>query len=224
MIAGITSALSGLQANQLAFDVSANNLANLSTPGYQAARVNQNAAPDGLGVSASVSPGSSAFAAPSGPIEQTGSSTDLAIAGQGFFQVQDSTGNISTTRNGAFTQDAQGYLRTADGGYVLGTSGPIQAPAGATLSVSRNGAVTAQNPDGTSASVGTLSLASNGGAVGAPATGSFGGIVSGALELSNVDPVSEAVNSIVARHGFAENLKTIEVSNEMLKKTYEMLK
>ncbi len=217
MIAGITSALSGLQANQLAFDASANNLANLSTPGYQALRVNQNAVGDG-GVSASLSTDT----ATSAPLEQTGNSTDLAIAGQGSFQIQDSTGNITTTRNGSFLQDAQGYLRTADGGYVLGTSGPLQAPTGSTLSVASNGAVTAQSPGGGSTSLGTLSLINNG-TVGTPATNGLGTIVSGAVELSNVDPVTEAVNSIVARAGYVANLKSIEVSNEMLKKTYQML-
>ena len=217
MIAGITSALSGLQANQLAFDASANNLANLATPGYQALRVNQNAVGDG-GVSASLSTDT----ATSAPLEQTGNSTDLAIAGQGSFQIQDSTGNITTTRNGSFLQDAQGYLRTADGGYVLGTSGPLQAPAGSTFSVAANGAVTAQSPGGGSTSLGTLSLINNG-TVGTPATNGLGTIVSGAVELSNVDPVTEAVNSIVARAGYVANLKSIEVSNEMLKKTYQML-
>jgi len=217
MIAGITSALSGLQANQLAFDASANNLANLATPGYQATRVNQNAAAGG-GVATSLTTDT----ATSAPIEQTGNSTDLAIAGHGSFQVEDAAGNVTTTRNGSFLQDAQGYLRTADGGYVLGTSGPLQAPAGSTLSVASNGAVTAQSPDGSSTSVGTLSLVNNG-TVGAPSTNGLGGIVSGAVELSNVDPVTEAVNSIVARAGYVANLKSIEVSNEMLKKTYQML-
>jgi len=112
MIAGITSALSGLQANQLAFDATADNLANLDTPGYQALRVNQNAAPDG-GVSTSLS---------------------------------------------------------ADPTPVLATSA-----------------------DGDT------------------------------IQLSNVDPVTEAVNSIAARAGYTANLKSIEAGNEMLKKTYQLL-
>ncbi len=242
MIQALYSGLSGLQANQLGADVAANNVANLTTPGFQASRLNvEEASPAGTGVTAT----STTRSAASGPLLQTGNPTDLAISGSGYFQVRQPNGQVGYTRNGSFTVDAQGNLRTADGGTLLGAGGPIQAPANAALSVGADGTVTAATPGGGSQAAGAVSLAgfpdaqglsAQGGGLfaatgasgaaqaGAPGTNGLGGIVSGALEISNVDTATEMVNLIVSQRGFEANAKVIHATDDMLKKAYDLLR
>ncbi len=218
MIQALSLALGGLNASRDRVDVAASNLSNLSTPGFQAARFVQGASASGVPFSGTV-PDTSA-----GPVRQTGVSTDLALSGSGSFRIDQGNGTVTTTRDGNFLQDAQGYLRSADGGYVLGQSGRIQAPAGSSLSVGRDGAVTATAADGSTTSAGTLSLAAgpDGASSGTPGANGLGTVVSGALEDSNTDVVGSMVDLIVGSNSFAANAKVIHVTDEMLKKTYQL--
>ena len=145
--------LSGLDASNTALANISNNLANLNTTGYKDATVNfqdmfynllgSNGSGDQLqvGSGASVSSINTNFSG--GSVQNTGVNTDVAITGNGFFVVQNGS-NTYYTRAGDFTQDANGYLVTADGYQVMGypatngvvnTNGgltPIQLPMGMT--------------------------------------------------------------------------------------------
>jgi flagellar hook protein FlgE len=121
--------LSGLNASDTALATISNNLANLNTTGYKDTNVNfqdmfyqllgSNGSGDQLQVGAGTSVGSIATNFSGGSVEDTGVNTDVAITGNGFFVVQDG-GNTYYTRAGDFTQNASGYLVTADGYEVMG--------------------------------------------------------------------------------------------------------
>jgi flagellar hook protein FlgE len=145
--------LSGLDASDTALATISNNLANLNTTSYKDTTVNfqdlfyqllgSNGAGDQLqlGSGASVASIGTNFAG--GTVQNTGVNTDVAITGNGFFVVKNGS-NTCYTRAGAFTQDSNGYLVTADGYQVMGypasngvvsTTGgltPIQLPMGMT--------------------------------------------------------------------------------------------
>jgi len=145
--------LSGLDASDTALATISNNLANLNTTGYKDTTVNfqdlfynllgSNGSGDQLQVGSGASVGSINTNFNTGSVQNTGVNTDVAINGNGFFVVQNGS-NTYYTRAGDFTQDANGYLVTADGYQVMGypavngvvnTSGglaPIQLPMGMT--------------------------------------------------------------------------------------------
>ena len=145
--------LSGLDASDTALATISNNLANLNTTGYKDATVNfqdmfynllgTNGSGDQIQVGAGASVSSINTNFSGGSVQNTGVSTDVAITGNGFFVVQNGS-NTYYTRAGDFTQNANGYLVTADGYEVMGypatngvvnTTGgltPIQLPMGMT--------------------------------------------------------------------------------------------
>ncbi len=145
--------LSGLDASNTALANISNNLANLNTTGYKDATVNfqdmfynllgSNGSGDQLQVGAGASVSSINTNFSGGSVQNTGVSTDVAITGNGFFVVQNGSSSYYT-RAGDFTQNANGYLVTADGYQVMGypatngvvnTTGgltPIQLPMGMT--------------------------------------------------------------------------------------------
>lgn len=171
MLRGMYSAVSGLKQHQVKLDVTSNNLANVNTVGYKAARTSfkdqlqqtiyggsasgpntggTNAAQIGLGVQlasvdAVISPGS---------LQATANPLDVAIQGEGWFRVAQGTpptvpaaADMNYTRAGNFQRNDQGFLTTAEGYYVMGrTAGAdefIQIPTGATaVAVGNDGAVT----------------------------------------------------------------------------------
>ena len=138
MLSSLTSGVSGLDSFQEQMDVIGNNIANLNTTGYKAATVdfadafsNVLNAPSGGSSSASgtnpiqVGTGVSITAIDNnwtqGAISSTGISSDLAVSGNGFFTVKDTTsGNTFATRDGTFSVDPNGYLITANGDRVQG--------------------------------------------------------------------------------------------------------
>ena len=172
MMRAMDAAVSGLKNHQLLLDVTANNIANVNTVGYKASRATfadslaqtvigataegngqagRNSAQVGLGVQL----GSIDNLMSGGSLESTGETTDLAIEGEGMFIVADGTPpavptQVEYTRAGNFTFNAEGYLTTQSGEYVLGRkeSGEgtpnsyIKVPAGATdVSIGQDGAV-----------------------------------------------------------------------------------
>jgi len=171
----------------------------------------------------------------------TGNPMDVAITGNGFFQVQDREGNTFYTRAGSFQLDANGNLVTAQGFTV---DPGIIAPAGSKVSIGADGTVTAQTGNGPSVAVGQIQLASfnnpeglvltgdgmaaattaSGPAtLGAPGTVGYGGLVSGFLESSNVDLVTEMVNQIVEIHTYTANVSVIRAADEMNRETLNLL-
>lgn len=127
------ASLSGLSTNASALSVIGNNLANLNTAGFKgsssqfqdlfnAAIANQgtqgNGNPMQVGLGASLGSVAQDFA--QGSFQQTGSVTDMAMQGNGFFTLQNKTGSAVYTRNGNFTIDKTGYLVDSQGDKVMG--------------------------------------------------------------------------------------------------------
>lgn len=232
MIPGIQAAASGMAAERTRFDVSANNTANVNTPGFRPSQAQlANLATGGVQVL------STTQSLQQGPLQRTNNPADLAIQGRGFFEYEDAAGNSSYSRVANITQDNQGFLRNAQGDFLRGNGARIQLPAGSTLAaVSADGTITAQDDAGNRNNVGTLSLAlftneqglsqtggnafqptpASGGAMPQnPGQGGAGTIVSGAIELSSVDYVTEIVTQISAQRSFEANAATLRTGDEM---------
>ena len=229
IIQSLYNALSGLRTASRKLETSANNVANLQTPGFKKGetQIADNAAGGSqvLGISKSTTPG--ALIPSSDPFA-------LAVNGDGFFQVSLNGGGTGYTRAGNFKVDATGQLTTLSGDPLTPA---ITVPQGATsVSVSQSGQVTAQvggtsltlgnieladfnNPGGLTAQGGNLftaSQASGTAVTGLPGTGGRGTLVSGALEGSNVNLAEEAVNQIVAKTAFKANAQVIKASDDLL--------
>ncbi len=192
--------------------------------------------PSGLQVGLGVMPAATYRIEQQGNLTQTNNTLDIAINGKGFFQVQLPDGTTAYTRDGGLQLNATGQLVTADGYLVLPS---ITVPSTATgLTINASGQVlatvagqTAQttlgqlqlanfiNPTGLE-SIGN-NLLKQTDASGTPVTGnpqstSFGSLVQGSIETSNVDIVSEITNLITAQRAYEMNSKVIKTSDEML--------
>lgn len=147
MNSGYYAAVSGLVARTQALDTAAANLANAQTPGYRAEREYFRSVLLGVGAEGSQLGrtvnhfgvlGGDSLNMGEGPIQPTGNPLDLAIEGEGFFQVQTQNG-ARFTRDGSFHRSQTGLLVTAKGEPVLSSSAkPIQVPPGE-VSVGANG-------------------------------------------------------------------------------------
>ena len=243
-----------MSAQQLNIDTIANNLANVNTTGYKAQRAEfEDMVYQTLRSSGATSSGSTAapmamqiglgskFSANAmnnnqGPMQSTGNPFDMAIQGDGFFQVQMTDGSTAYTRDGSFKRDATGVLVTSDGYHVLPE---ITIPEGATsVAVSASGAVTGTLPgQSTPTNFGQITLAvfanpagltrmgqnlfQAGGASGDPKVGNptengSGALQTGFLEGSNVQVVDEMVRMITAQRSYEINSKAIQTADEML--------
>jgi flagellar hook protein FlgE len=262
MMRSMFAAISGLKAHQVMLDVAAADIANVNTVGYKGERTSfkealsqlqkgangagttlggSNAAQVGLGVQLS----SIDNQMTGGAIQSTGNPFDLAIQGDGWFQVTDDPTNFSRiyyTRAGNFTRDVNGDLVTQEGYYVVGKNAGGNntkitiPPTIDSVSVGQSGTVTTVT-GGVSTHVATLSLAkfpndqglqrasgnrfvasANSGTptIGAPGQTGIGLITPGAIEMSNVDLAQEFTNMITAQRGFQANSRVISAADEML--------
>lgn len=179
-----------------------------------------------------------------GPLQNTGRSLDLAIEGNGWFVVTDGT-EIYYTREGIFYIDNEGDLVNSNGYKVLDTTGGainFGKDGVSTLNISIDGKITAKNLTGTDISPANpigLAMFSNqdglervgqnlfkesvasgaplgGDTPGTPASGGYGTINSGYLEMSNVDLTDEFVSMITTQRGYQANARTITTSDQML--------
>ena len=253
------SAATGMEAQQLNLNTIANNLANVNTPGFKRSKIEfqdllyqkpsrasgsdsggGNLVPTGteVGNGSRVAATSKVFT--QGQLNQTGEKLDIAIQGDGFFEVQRSDGTMGFTRAGSFKLNAQGQVVTVDGFPVLSGFQPIP-PGASSISVAENGQVTVQSASGPQSFRLTLArftnaagLRSLGGnlyeetaASGSPETGQpgeqgFGGTIQGYLEASNVNIVEEMVALIVAQRAYEINSKSVQTSDEMLQNVANM--
>jgi flagellar basal-body rod protein FlgG len=243
-----------MAAQQTRSEVIANNLANVNTTGFKRSRANfedllyqtvQGAtvvgAPDANSLPAiQVGRGTRLSAVQrvhqQGPIEMTERPLDLAIEGEGFFQVQMPNGQVGYTRDGSFGVSDTGTLVTSEG-YTLIPG--IKVPEDSTeIAVSATGVVTARrgteseateigrielarfmNPSGLLAQGENIYLetpASGAAVVGFPSEDGNGHLMQGALEGSNVEIVQEMVDMITAMRAYEINSKAIKNAEEMM--------
>ncbi|KKM12322.1 hypothetical protein SY88_03990 [Clostridiales bacterium PH28_bin88] len=243
MIRGIYTSALGMLVQQQRQDVVAQNLANANTPGYKRDQVvfrpfpevllgrtgGANGSPQGQPVGTTQWGVEVAEVAPVqqvGALEQTGHSTDLALAEEGlvFFTLQTPEG-ARYTRSGDFRVDADGYLVAADGAYVLGQRGPIMVenagfvvtPAGEVRAgdmVLDTLMVTSFEEPGELRKVGDNRFMAEEGAN--PRVVSPRGLRQGALETSNVSLVTEMVTMVTGLRAYEANQRVLRVQDELL--------
>ncbi len=251
MLRALYSSAAGMQSQQTNLDVIANNLANVSTTGYKKNKVEfqdllyqtarsagadqgaGNRLPTGLQVGHGSRLAATSKIFTTGELTQTGERLDVAIQGDGFFEVQMADGSKAYTRDGAWKTDSQGRITTNDGLPLAGFQ-PI--PAGTTdISISPEGTVTTKgaagsqsfavpivrfvNPSGLESIGGNLyreSESSGTAELGKPGENGFGTLRQGYLEMSNVKVVEEMVNLIVAQRAYEVNSKAVQASDEMM--------
>jgi flagellar basal-body rod protein FlgG len=171
-----------------------------------------------------------------GTMQQTSNTYDVAIQGNGFFEVQNGNDERVYTRAGQFKIDSDGYLATATG---LRLSQDIQIPADAThVTIGTNGEIRATlGSDKDDSLVGTLQLAtfaspeslrsvggnnfavtpaSGDATLGKPGDAGFGTVTQGYIEGSNVDLVSEMSTLVLAQRAYQLNARVLQASDQIL--------
>ena len=255
MLRALYSSAAGMESQQLNLDVISNNLANVNTGGFKKSKIefqdllyqttraagseqgNGNQLPTGL----QIGHGSRAVATSKvftqGELTQTGERLDVAIQGDGFFEVQLPDGTRAYTRDGALKTASDGRVTTSDGMVVQSGFQPI--PAGTTsVSVSSNGEVTTTGANGTQnfkvqlvrfanpaglESIGRNlyreTSASGTAETGSPDENGFGSLQQGYLEMSNVKVVEEMVHMIIAQRAYEVNSKAVQAADEMMQQS-----
>src|SRR5260221_1344055 len=142
---GLYSIFLGMRSRQNTLEAQANNIANASTAGFKAERLiySSVAAKNGSGDKQNLVVGvstSSGIDFSEGSIQQTGRSMDVAIEGDGFFQIQTPRG-VRYTRAGNLTTNAEGQLVTKNGALVVGDSGPITISKDGELAIGQDGSL-----------------------------------------------------------------------------------
>lgn len=255
-IRALRTAASGMYAQQLNIEVIANNIANMNTTAfkrnkpefqdlmYQRVSINpvNSSAPgirevgtETVSIGNGVKPSSSQKIFEQGSLIQTNNLFDLAINGEGFFQVRRPDGSFAYTRDGTFKLNADGLLVNSNG---LSLYPDIQLNEGAVgLNISPDGVVQIISADGSSLATANIQLvkfinvaglnpignnlytetqASGPPIFGNPGTDGFGEIQQGYLENSNVDIVGEMISMITAQRSYEINSKTVKTVEEMM--------
>jgi flagellar basal-body rod protein FlgG len=254
MIRALYSAATGMQAQETNLDVISNNLANVNTTGFKKGRADfqdlmyqyvmepgaptsqTTINPTGIQVGLGVKTASVQKLFTQGDLSSTNNQLDVAIEGDGFFQVTRPDGTLAYTRTGSFRLDQNGQLTTADGFPVA--PGITIPPDALGMTIGQDGTVTVKQPNNAiPTQVGQLiavRFPNNGGlratgqglyeetqASGAPVTGIFsqigyGRLNQGFLESSNVSVVEQVVNMITAQRAYEASSKGITTADEML--------
>lgn len=258
-IRALRTAASGMNAQQINIETIANNIANVNTTGfkknraefkdlmYQEVHINPQATvqPGIIGttdtkivVGNGVQPSSTSKNFKQGDVTSTGKDLDIAVQGEGFFQVKRSDGTYAYTRDGAFKMSAEGNIVTSDG-YII-EPGIVINDSIKELSIGTDGSVTGKDTSGNSVELGTFEMAkfinpsglkaigdnlyteteSSGNPIlGKPGDEGFGTLKQGYLEQSNVDIVEEMVSMISAQKAYEINSKSIQSAEEMMQVT-----
>jgi flagellar basal-body rod protein FlgG len=260
MIRSLWIAKTGLDAQQTQMDVISNNLANVSTSGFKRSRAvfedllyqnirqpgaassQQTQLPSGLQIGTGVRPVATERIHSQGNLQLTSNSKDMAILGDGFFQVLMPDGTTAYTRDGSFQTDNQGQMVTSSGFPIQPA---IVIPANATaISISRDGIVSVTVPGTTAQTeVGSLQLAtfinpagleskgenlyvettaSGNPTTNNPGTNGAGYVKQNYVETSNVNVVEEMVNMIQTQRAYEINSKAITTSDQMLQRLTQL--
>ena len=256
MIRSLWIAKTGMEAQQTQLDAISHNLANASTNGYKrghavfedliyqnlrqsgASSSEQTNLPTGLQIGLGARAVAMARNFSQGGLQQTGNNLDVAIKGNGFFQVQMPDGTSAYTRDGSFQLSATGQIVTNAGHPVVpGITVPTAAQSvdianNGTVSVTLPGQVAPQvlgqiqlanfaNPAGLDPKGENLfaeTAASGAPATGAPEANGMGSLAKGFVETSNVSVIEELVTMIQTQRAYEINSKAVQTSDQMLQK------
>ncbi len=253
MDASMWVAKTGLDAQQTRMNVISNNLANVNTTGFKAGRavfedmLYQNVrqpggqtdvnsqAPTGLMLGTGVKIIATQAQVTQGDMQTTSNPLDLAIQGNGYFQIMQPSGTVAYTRDGTFQLSATGQIVTATGqplqpaitvpatasSITFGNDGTVSAVlnTGASQVLGQLQIATFVNPAGLQSIGGNLMTstpASGNPTVLNPGTNGAGTLAQGSLEASNVNVVTEMVNMIETQRAYEINSKAISAVNDML--------
>jgi len=254
MLRSLWTAASGMQAQQLNIDVLSNNLANVNTTGFKRSRADfqdllyetlrlagassssTTEVPTGIQLGHGTRPAAVQKIFMQGEYKQTKNELDIAIEGDGFFQITMPDGETAYSRAGAFKVDSEGRIVTSDG-YLMEPE--ISVPDDSMqISIGTDGTVSVrQAGENQATEVGTIQLArfinpaglnsigrnlflptsASGDVItGTAGEDGFGTLAQGFLEMSNVSVVEEMVNLITAQRAYEINSKSIQAADEML--------
>ncbi len=259
MLRSLHIARTGLDAQQTQLDVISNNLANVNTVGFKRGQAvfedllyqvirqpgaqssQQTQIPSGLQLGVGVQTVATEKLFGQGGVQQTENPLDVAINGRGFYQILMPDGSTAYTRSGAFQVDSQGMLVTSSG-YQLQPAITIPSDL-QTLTIARDGVVSATLSNGTVQQLGQIQLAnfvnpagllstgenlftetaaSGAPQVNNPGTNGLGVLNQKFTESSNVNVAEELVNMIVAQRAFELNSRAITTSDQMLQRLTQL--
>jgi len=248
-------AATGMQAQQTNVEVISNNIANMTTTAYKRRqaefqdliyqnlrRVGSDSSDSGSVVPAGAQVGLGVRTAAiyriseQGNLQQTSNTLDLAISGNGYFQIRLPSGDTAYTRDGTFGLSPEGQIVTADGYVVvpgitvptnatsvtINTSGAVQVTLSGQAALNTVGNIqlaTFPNEAGLDAQGNNLlvqSAASGNPTTGNPGAPGFGTVNQGFIETSNVNVVTEITNLISAQRAYEMNSRVITTSDQML--------
>lgn len=253
MTRALYTSATGLASQQFHTDVIANNLANVNTTGFKRARTHfqdllyqtlhlagtptsvGTQVPSGVQVGHGANVVATERIFTQGSFRLTENQFNVAVEGNGFFQIALPDGSMAYTRDGSFERDSNGQIVTHSGFLV---QPPVTIdPEAVNIEINAEGVVTQQLPDGTLAQVGTIqltnfvnpaglqSLGSNTyretAASGPPLTGNpgqngTGYLRQGYVEISNVNVAEELIDLIVAQRAYEVNSKSIQTQDSIL--------
>jgi flagellar basal-body rod protein FlgG len=243
-----------MTAQQLNIDNIANNLANANTTGYKSRRAQfqdllyqsltapgssasqSTLVPSGLQLGLGTRAVSNEIIFQQGAFTSTSNPLDLVIQGNGFFQIQQASGNLAYTRNGSFQLNATGSLVTSEGNLLqpqvtippaaqsinIGADGTVTYTLTGQTQTQNAGQITLanfQNPAGLNSLGGSLFVPTD--ASGAAIVGTPGGadgvgtVLQGYTEQSNVSVVDEFINMITSQRAYEANSKVVKAADEM---------
>lgn len=256
-------ASTGMMAQEVNVEVISNNIANMRTAGFKKQRAEfqdllyQNLrrvgaetseqgtiVPSGVQVGSGVMTVATPRIMSQGSIQPTDKELDMAISGDGFFQIQLPDGGTAYTRAGTFERDANGTLVTADGftvepgitipenarGLTIAGDGTVSAILGNAATAQTIGQVELArfiNQSGLQAIGDNLFLetSSSGASIaGNPGDEGFGTVRQGYIEISNVNSVTEISDLIAAQRAYEMNARVVRAADEMLSNTSQMIR
>ncbi len=250
----------GMEAQQTSLDVISHNLANVQTTGFKRSNavfedlIYQNLRqvgannteaeqlPTGLQLGLGVRTVATSRQYTQGTLQLTDNHFDVAINGNGFFNIQLPDGTVGYTRDGSFEVDSQGRLVTSNGLPVA--NGITIPPNALSVAISETGQVSVMLPGNTAPQqVGTIAMstfvnppgleprgqniftesaASGQPQGGTPGTNGLGVMKQGYLETSNVNVVQELVNMIQTQRAYEMNSKAVQTSDQMLQRLAQL--
>jgi flagellar basal-body rod protein FlgG len=260
MLRSLWIAKTGMEGQQTKLDSISNNLANVGTNGFKRAGVvfedlmyqslrspgastsEQTQLPTGLQVGLGARVASTTRHFGQGALQQTGNNFDVAIKGQGFFQITLPDGSTGYTRDGAFQVDSAGQLVTPSGfalqpgitipanaqSVTIGADGTVSVVVSGQTQPLAQGQIqlaTFINPAGLEPRGGNLfaeTAASGTPNVAAPGSGAHGSLQQGFVEGSNVNVVEELVTMIATQRAYELNSKAIQTSDQMLQRLSQL--